>query len=304
MSDHTNIPSGQHPSRRLRDCLEPFVGSVYFSPECHANYVALGFAPSRGFAGQVALPDGPAYFTSRGSVMGQVGGHVVAAAFGVFSPAAVVPSVAYGWTVTDANTICQARDDGAIAQLVRILTDSPAQVNRVRDGLRRAVDACTPGGRPLFSGLMDQAEPDSSVGQAWRAGDRLREFRGDAHNAAWTSAGINAVEIGLLTEGFLGLPFASYLRTRAWSQEEIDAALEHLRSLGYIDDTKLTATGHTFREGIERATDCQLDPALQALGDDADEICDVLAQWSTAVRAEHGYLAAGPWDLAKRADNS
>mgnify|MGYP003704542881 CR=1 FL=1 len=78
------------PARALAAALEPFVGQVYFSPECHANYEALGFAPSRGQANGVALPDGPAYFTSRGSLMGQVPGELVAAAFAVFNPEAVV----------------------------------------------------------------------------------------------------------------------------------------------------------------------------------------------------------------------
>src|SRR4249919_4008482 len=100
------------PARRLGAALEPVVGQVYFSPECHAGYATLGFSPSSAKAGLVALPDGPAYFTSRGSVMGQVPGHLVAAAFGVFNPAVVVPAVSYGWTLTDAATICAARDAG------------------------------------------------------------------------------------------------------------------------------------------------------------------------------------------------
>jgi hypothetical protein len=73
----------------------------------------------------VALPDGPAYFCSRGSVLGQVPGEVVSAAFGVFNPAVVVPAVAHGWTLTDAATIERARTDGAVGQLRRILGDKP-----------------------------------------------------------------------------------------------------------------------------------------------------------------------------------
>ena len=74
--------------------LEPVAGQVYFSPECHAAYAELGFSPSPGATKTgVQLPDGPAYFTSRGSLLGQVPGEVVAAAFGVFNPEAVVPSV-------------------------------------------------------------------------------------------------------------------------------------------------------------------------------------------------------------------
>ena len=74
-------------ARALAAAIEPVAGQVYFSPECHQAYEALGFSPSPSntFNG-VHLPDGPAYFTSRGSVMGQVPGEVVAAAFAVFNP--------------------------------------------------------------------------------------------------------------------------------------------------------------------------------------------------------------------------
>ena len=86
--------------------LEPVAGQVYFSPECHAAYAALGFSPSPGsLPNGVQFPDGAAYFTSRGSVMGQVPGEVVAAAFAVFNPEAVVPGVRFGWSKVDAATI-------------------------------------------------------------------------------------------------------------------------------------------------------------------------------------------------------
>ena len=120
------------PARALAAALEPFAGQVYFSPECHAEYVALGFQPSPAEARGVALPDGPAYFTSRGSLMGQVPGELVAAAFAVFNPAVVVPAVNAGWRLTDAATICAARDRGAIAQLERILGAQPVGAARAR----------------------------------------------------------------------------------------------------------------------------------------------------------------------------
>jgi hypothetical protein len=97
-------------ARTLAANLEPVIGQVYFAPECHEAYAALGFSPSPGvIANNVHAPDGPAYFTSRGSVMGQVAPHVVAAAFGVFKPEVVAASVSYGWTLTDAPTIFAAR---------------------------------------------------------------------------------------------------------------------------------------------------------------------------------------------------
>src|SRR4029079_12648023 len=108
------------------------------------NYAALGFDPSARSANHVALPDGPAYFTSRGSVMGQVPGQVVAAAFAVSSPAVVIPCVTWVWTRTDAVTICAARDDGAIGQLVRLLGEEPEGVERARALLQSGVRTLSP----------------------------------------------------------------------------------------------------------------------------------------------------------------
>ncbi len=288
-------------ARTLGSLLEPITGQVYFAAECHANYVALGFAPSPGQANGVALPDGPAYFTSRGSVMGQVAGHVVAAAFGVFNPEVVVPCVALGWSRTDAATICAARDDGAIGQLHRILGESPTGVGRVVELLRRAVEPLRPEGRALFAGLRSQGIPDSPVGEMWRLGDMLREYRGDSHIAAWVSAGCDATEIGLLSELYWGLAMRSYSRTRAWTNEQFDAAHARLRSRGLVDDSAFTEAGRELREQIEIATDRQMIPSLNALGDDLDELFALLKPMGEAVRAAGGYLPSGPHDLAKAA---
>jgi hypothetical protein len=58
----TDITSVSAAARALASALEPVAGQVYFSPECHEGYAALGFGPSPGKAAAVALPDGPAYF--------------------------------------------------------------------------------------------------------------------------------------------------------------------------------------------------------------------------------------------------
>lgn len=287
-----------NPARALASVLEPVAGQVYFSPECHAEYEGLGFAPSPGQSGGVAMPDGPAYFTSRGSVMGQVPGEVVAAAFAVFNPAAVIPAVQYGWTLTDAATISRARDEGAIAQLARVLGERPDGAERARDLLSRAVEPLRPEGRPLFAGLCSLAMPDTALGAVWRMTDMLREYRGDGHTAAWISAGFDATEIGLLTELYWGLPMRSYSRTRAWTAADFDAAHERLEARGLIAGGSLTATGRAARESIEEHTDLQMAGALAALGDDLDELIAVLAPWGAAIRAAKGYPASGPHDLA------
>ena len=288
-------------ARKLGSALEPLTGQVYFSPECHRNYEALGFAPSRSMASGVELPDGPAYFTSRGSVMGQVPGEVVAAAFGVFNPDAVVPSVDFGWSLTDAPTICQARDDGAIAQLVRLIGEAPEGIERVNELLGRAVAPLRPEGRPLFAGLRSLEVPEVPVGTMWRLGDMLREYRGDSHVNAWTTRGLDATEIGLLTELYWGLPMRTYSRTRAWTDAQFDAAAERLQANGLIDGAAFTEAGRQLREAIEVDTDEQMAGVLDRLGDDIDELLAILGPWGAQVRAGFGYLSAGPHDLAKKA---
>ena len=286
------------PARALAAALEPVVGQVYFSPECHAGYAALGFAASANKAGNVALPDGPAYFTSRGSVMGQVPGEVVTAAFAVFNPAAVIPSVHYGWSLTDATTICQARDDGAIAQLERLLGAEPQGVERARTLLMRAAEPLRPEGRPLFAGVSSLPLPHTDLGVVWRLGDQLREYRGDSHTAAWVSAGLDATEIGLLSELYWGLPMRSYSRTRAWTDEQFEAAHQRLQSRGLVDEIGFTAAGRELREDIETNTDWQMTGITRAMGDGLQELVEILLPWGDAIRAGHGYPSSGPHDLA------
>jgi hypothetical protein len=286
-------------ARALAGAIEPFAGQVYFSPECHEAYEALGFGGSPGLFGDVAAPDGPAYFCSRGSVMGQVPGEVVAAAFGVFNPAVVIPLVDQGWTHTDAATICATRTEGAVGQLQRILGAKPDGVDRANELLARAVEPLRPEGKPLYGGQASLGLPGEPLADAWRRADMLREYRGDAHIAAWTTACLDATEIGLLTELYWGMPMRRYIRTRAWSDADLDAAEARLADRGLIEAGAFTDQGRTGREAIERATDRQCRPFIEALGDDLDELLGILEPWGRAIREEHGYPADGPHDLAR-----
>jgi hypothetical protein len=285
-------------ARTLAAHLEPVVGQVFFAPECHSAYEKLGFAPSPGvFGNNVAAPDGPAYFTSRGSLMGQVAPHVVAAAFGVFKPEVVVAGVSFGWSRTDAETIFAARRSGAVAQLERVCGAADANVTRTAAQLETAADALAEPGRPLFSGLRSHwDDPQDPWTRLFHLGDMLRECRGDAHVAAWTAAGLDAVEIGLCTEAYMGLPLQTYIRTRGWNDEELTAAVGRLEARGWLANGTLTETGRAEREAIERATDTQMRPAVVALGEQLDEVCAALAPWGEAMRASGGYVG-GPVDL-------
>ena len=287
-------------ARRLAGALEPFAGQVYFSPECHANDERLGFTASPGDANGVALPDGPAYFTSRGSVMGQVAGEVVAAAFAVFNPAIVVPLVDVGWSMTDAATICAARRDGATAQL-RAHPGRRARRPRPRDRAARRrppwacgprVGRCSPGWSPTAGPATRWATPGTSP-------TSCASTAATATPPSWIVAGIDATEIGLLTELFWGLPMRSYVRSRAWSNDELDAAEARLVERGWLADGAFTDAGRAAREQVELVTDLQCRPIIENLGDGYDELVGILEGWGAAIRDAKGYLGSGPHDLAR-----
>ena len=285
-------------TRIVAGAVEAFAGQVYFAPEAHAGYQKLGFSGSPGLAAGVAMPDMHAYFCSRGAILGQVPGEVVASAFAVFNPAVVIPAVEHGWSLTTAAAIIAARDDAAVGQLRRILGDHPDGAAELADLLGPVSGSLPVAGRPLYAGLMGAEVSDDALSAAWRFADRLREFRGDAHTAAWTSAGYSALEIGLITELYWGLRPKTYVRTRGWSDEQLDEGIADLQSRGLVDSGGLTERGRQEREAIEIRTDGQCAPILHSLGEGFDDAVALLRRFSDAVRAEHGYPAAGPHDLA------
>jgi len=288
--------------RRLGGALEPVIGGVYFSPEAHENYVALGFDPSPGELNGVPMPELVSYFTSRGSVMGQVSGNVVASAFGVFKPEVVAPAVSRGWELTDAPSVCSARDEGALGQLERILGPEPDGLARVSELLATATEPLHTAGRPLAAGVRALPALDHPLGAVFRNGDLLRECRGDSHTLAWVHAGLDATEISLLTELYWGLPLRSYSRTRGWNTEDFDAAEDRLRSRGLLTSGgDFTSKGRDLREGIEAATDEQMQPAIAALGPAVEELVDLLANWAKQIRDANGYPDSGPHELAAAA---
>ncbi|WP_208322376.1 hypothetical protein [Mumia sp. ZJ430] len=271
-------------ARRLRNAVEPVAAGVYFAPEAHSAYEALGFDGSPVAQDGVARPEMKAYFTSRGACLGQVPGEVVAAAFGCFNPKVVVPATKVGWQITDRPTILAAREQGATAMLQRVLGEQPDDVARVTELLRRAADAAPWAGRPIYSGLHSLGLPGTPVGDLWRAADLVREHRGDSHVITWAVGGTDAVEVLLLTEQWWGLPPRAYTPSRGWTDADMDAGFQRLRERGLMTaDEQITDAGRAFREEIEVRTDELERPLLDALGDDLDELLDHLDTWSEAI---------------------
>jgi hypothetical protein len=277
-------------ARRLAGALEPIAGQAQFSPECHRNYEALGFPPSPGMVGRTAVPDACGFFTSRGAVLGDVPAEVVAAAFAVFNPAVIVPTVRRGQALADAATMWAARLDGAAAQLRRILGPAPDRIEWVTARLLAAADDLPLAGRAFFAAQRAAAIPDDPIARLWRSADRLREFRGDSHIQIWSAAGFDALEIGLLSDLFWGVSSHAHTAGRGWSDEQLAAGEEGLRARGLIDADGLTEHGRDVRGEIEDRTDAAVAPALAVLGDDVEDVLAAVEPWGAAIRDAGGYL--------------
>ena len=88
--------------------------------------------------------------------------------------------------------------------------------------LERAVEPLGVEGRALFAGLRSWwDDPTDPWTRLFHLGDMLRECRGDAHISSWSSAALDAVEIGLLNDLYMGMPLQSYVRTRGWNDDEL-----------------------------------------------------------------------------------
>jgi Helix-turn-helix family len=280
-------------ARRLRNVLEPLAANVYFAPEAQDRYKDLGLDYFSG------------YFCSRSACMGQLPGEVVAAVFGVFAPAVVVPAVAKGWEATDRDTILDARQQGATESLTRIIAEANGgslpgdDIARATELLRRASEGTTVNGHPIHAGLRSLGWPGDPVGDLWRGADLIREHRGDAHNAAWRASELDAVEITILTEAWWGIPLDSYAWTRGWEEDERQGAIARLRDRGLLDGDGLSERGREVREAVEEATDLADVPVLEALGDDHEELCTLAGAWAKAVVAAGGY-PVDPSTLGRR----
>lgn len=105
--------------------------------------------------------------------------------------------------------------------------------------------------RPLFAGLAAKPWPEDVTAQLVHACHLLREHRVDSHLVVCAAAGLDPVEINILTELYCGYQPLTYTVTRGWTQEQMTAALERLRGRGLVSGSILNEEGLRFRGRLE-----------------------------------------------------
>jgi hypothetical protein len=258
-------------SRRLRSRADAILGAVWFMPQ-----------------------DGLPSLAARVACLGWVPGNVAAALFAPQHPESVATAVDEAWRDHEPDALLAARLRGATAYLARALGDVPTGLDRAVTILRPVVEAGTIAGHPVYAGLRSLPWPGTPLGDLWRACDMIRERRGGSHLNAWTAAGLTSVDIQLLTERWRTTtnPGSTTADQMGYSPDEIETALDRFRANGFVDGGgALTDEGREYREGIERATDVQEAELVDALGDDIDELFELMAPWARAVVAAAGTIA-------------
>ncbi|HEV2360314.1 MAG TPA: hypothetical protein VGS21_01300 [Acidimicrobiales bacterium] len=255
-------------ARKTWRTLEPIHGMIYFAPEAVRHYAEAAVSSRR-----------MGYFASRSAAMGPVPVETVIATFYNFHPALVRRALPAAWDLTTPAAMLQARLAAADEALRRAFGDTVAtpDLAEAAELARRAAEAAAtlPEGRSLFAGHAALPWPSHEEPHLvlWHAQTLLREFRGDGHVAALLVAGLSGIE-ALVTHAAAGDVPAEVLRiSRAWSEDEWNAAVDGLRSRGLVaagssTDLALTDDGRALRDRIEDRTDALAAAAYGPLGDE------------------------------------
>jgi hypothetical protein len=240
------------PARRLRDALEPLAAQGFTSARQPLEALGLSFIPG--------------YVWSRAAALGQPSAAVVVSSFGVFEPTFLAEAYLAGKATASRQEVLAARTAGATQQLEDVLGDD-GDVGELGDLLFSALEGISGTARPLFSGLRETPLPETPHGRLWRTADLVREHRGDGHLGACIAAGLEPVEMNVLTELWVGYPLRGYTPTRGHSPEAIDAAIGGLRRRGWLEGDELSDAGAAVRDAIEVATDVAQHELMTALGE-------------------------------------
>ncbi|CAM3487496.1 SCO6745 family protein [Nocardioides zeicaulis] len=236
-------------ARRMFDLTEPVCLVSFFSEEPNDAMAALGFT---------TYWDG--YFAGRSAPLGRVPAEVVDAAFYSFGPGEVARHVPKVWRTTTPEAAREARQQGCVAALRRILGDelvaSPG-LARAADLLAVAASGAPVGGRVMYAALRSLPVPDEPLARLWHCADVLREHRGDGHVVALVSEGVGGVESHVLSALDMGIhPAETFGRIHHHPRAFLDDLMAGLRDRGLVDDEgRFTPAGRATKDRIEALTD-------------------------------------------------
>jgi hypothetical protein len=274
------------PARRLRDAIEPLACQSIWSEEAAERYVELGL--DDWFA---------AYIWERTAALGMPPTALAVMAMGVWNAELIGPLFDKAVAAISREDIVATRSTAPGATVRRLLGNIDAEAAQVVEVLRRGIEAADVTARPLFAGLTAEPWPEDVAAQLVHACHLLREHRGDSHLAVCAVAGLDPIEMNILTALYCGHEPLTYTATRGWTQEQMTEALERLRARGLVSGSSLSEEGLRFRHHLEAQTDAMQQSIIDAVGSPLDSDIKQLDAWSNALIAAGG----APPDPARRA---
>lgn len=226
------------------------------------------------------------YFAPRAAPLGAASAELVVATFFNFSPRAVRRALPGAWAKASPARILAGQLSGIDRALRRAFAATDPVVVEEALGLLRAAAAAAcerSEGRPLFAAYASLDWPDPPHQALWHAHYLLREFRGDGHIAVLLSEGLTGIEAFILNVARSPV-LAAIRESRAWTVEEWDAAIDSLRSAGWLvadDELALSEEGARRREAIEQRTNALNVHAYEAIGQAG---CDRVIELGAPIR--------------------
>jgi hypothetical protein len=277
-------------ARRFFDRFEPVHAVTYFAPEARTALDGLGF---RGYW--------MGYFAARSAPLGEVAPEVVTATFYNFSPDRVSKALPAAWTVATPEATLRAREESAMAALLRygVIADENL---RVAAGLAaRAARGAPVDGRPLFAANLALPWPQDPVAALWHAATLLREHRGDGHVAVLAAAGVTGRESNVLHAAAGRVPQDFIMRSRDYDDAEWQHYRQRLAQRGLLDgDGSLTDAGRDLKLHVEDVTDALALSALESLDDaEVEALFQALTPITRAVIAGGDIPSATPMGLGR-----
>jgi hypothetical protein len=274
------------PARRLRDAIEPLACQSIWSEEAADRYVELGL--DDWFA---------AYIWERTAALGTPPTALAVMTMGVWNAELIGPLFEKAVAAISREDVVATRLTAPGATVRRLLGDIDAEAAPVVEALRRGIEAVDAMARPLFAGLTAEPWPEDVTAQLVHACHLLREHRGGSHLVVCAAAGLDPVEMNILTELYCGYQPLTYTATRGWTQEQMTAALERLRGRGLVSGSILSEEGLRFRDRLEAQTDAMQQSIIDGVGPHLESHIKRLDAWSNTLVAAGG----APPDPAKRA---
>lgn len=282
-------------ARRLWLVGEPVHALTYFAQPSFDAWEAAGV---RGFW--------RGYFATRAAAFGAVGPGLVTASFYNFAPVMVAQALPAVWNLVSPADAIAARLAGMDASLRTVLeprlgegvVDEPS-VAQTAAIVRDAVAAADRSGRALFAAnaALDWPEPPHLA--LWHGLTCLREHRGDGHNAALLTVGIDGCQAHVLAGAAGGAPRDVTQPTRGWTDDEWDAATADLVERGILGPGgAITSEGQRLHAHVETVTDQLATAPWAALTPGrAQQVHDALLPWATAIHESGTIRQPNPMGL-------